>query len=89
MLPWLQSLLVPDDDRVLEAAQTAGAAVIVSGDRLLPSLGHWGEVCIVNPAEFLADRSPEYGSGGASGRAHGPLAPHGAGGSDCRARGVA
>jgi len=49
----------PDDDRVLEAAQTAGAAVIVSGDRHLLSLGHWGEVAILSPAEFLADLGPE------------------------------
>ena len=49
----------PDDDRVLEAAQTAGAAVIVSGDRHLLSLGHWGEVAILSPAAFLADLGPE------------------------------
>ena len=45
----------PDDDRVLEAAQTSGAALIVSGDRHLLSLGHWGDVAILSPAEFLAD----------------------------------
>jgi len=45
----------PDDDRVLEAAQAAGAALIVSGDGHLLSLGHWSEVAIVSPAEFLAD----------------------------------
>jgi uncharacterized protein len=49
----------PDDDRVLEAAQTAGAAVIVSGDRHLLNLGHWGEVAILSPAEFLADLGSE------------------------------
>ena len=49
----------PDDDRVLEAAQTAGAAVIVSGDRHLLGLGRWGEVAILGPAEFLADLGPE------------------------------
>lgn len=49
----------PDDDRVLEAAQTAGAAVIVSGDRHLLSLGHWGEVAILSPAVFLADLGSE------------------------------
>jgi uncharacterized protein len=43
----------PDDDRVLEAAQTAGAGFIVSGDRHLLSLGRWGEVAILSPAEFL------------------------------------
>jgi uncharacterized protein len=45
----------PDDDRVLEAAQTAGAAAIVSGGRHLLSLGRWGEVAIPSPAAFLAD----------------------------------
>ncbi|TVR17645.1 MAG: putative toxin-antitoxin system toxin component, PIN family [Nitriliruptor sp.] len=49
----------PDDDRVLEAAQTAGAAVIVGGDRHLLGLGHWGEVAILGPAEFLADLGSE------------------------------
>jgi putative PIN family toxin of toxin-antitoxin system len=49
----------PDDDRVLEAAQTAGAAVIVSGDRHLLSLGRWEEIAILTPAEFLADLAPE------------------------------
>jgi uncharacterized protein len=44
----------PDDDRVLEAVQTAGAAAIVSGDRHLLSLGRWNEVAILSPAEFLA-----------------------------------
>jgi uncharacterized protein len=43
-----------DDDRVLEAVQTAGAAAIVSGDRHLLSLGRWNEVAILSPAEFLA-----------------------------------
>jgi uncharacterized protein len=47
----------PDDDRVLEAAQAAGAAVIVSGDRHLLNLGRWGEVAILSPAAFLADLS--------------------------------
>jgi len=45
----------PDDDRVLEAAQAAGAALIVSGDRHLLSLGRWGEIAILSPAGFLAD----------------------------------
>jgi uncharacterized protein len=49
----------PDDDRVLEAAQTAGAAVIVSGDRHLLSLGRWEEIAILSPAEFLATLGPE------------------------------
>jgi uncharacterized protein len=45
----------PDDDRVLEAAQTAGAGFIVSGDRHLLSLRRWGEIAILSTAEFLAD----------------------------------
>jgi uncharacterized protein len=49
----------PDDDRVLEAAQAAGAAIIVSGDRHLLSLGRWGEVAILSPTEFLADLGSE------------------------------
>jgi putative PIN family toxin of toxin-antitoxin system len=49
----------PDDDRVLEAAEAAGAALIVSGDRHLLSLGHWGEVAILSSAEFLADLGSE------------------------------
>jgi len=49
----------PDDDRVLEAAQAAGAAIIVSGDRHLLSLGRWGVVAILSPAEFLADLGSE------------------------------
>jgi uncharacterized protein len=49
----------PDDDRVLEAAQTAGAGSIVSGDRHLRSLGRWNEVAILGPAEFLAALGPE------------------------------
>ncbi|MEX1165071.1 MAG: hypothetical protein WEB03_15980 [Nitriliruptor sp.] len=39
----------------LEAAQAAGAALIVSGDRHLLSRGRWGEVAILRPAVFLAD----------------------------------
>ena len=49
----------PDDDRVLEAAQTAGAGVVVSGDRHLLSRGRWEEIAILGPAEFLADLEPE------------------------------
>jgi len=53
----------PDDDRGPEAAQTAGAALIVSGDRHLLGLGgwgeRWGEVEILSPVEFLADLGSE------------------------------
>lgn len=49
----------PDDDRMFEAAQTAGAPVIVSGDRHLLSLGRWEEISILSPAEFLANLGPE------------------------------
>jgi uncharacterized protein len=49
----------PDDDRVLEAAQAAEAALIVSGDRHLLSLGRWGEVAILRPVVFLADLDME------------------------------
>jgi hypothetical protein len=42
-----------------EAAQTAGAGFIVSGDRHLLDLGRWGEVAIFGPAELLAALVPE------------------------------
>jgi uncharacterized protein len=48
----------PDEDRVLDAAQTAGAAVIVSGDRHLRRLGRWEEIAILSPAEFLDHLGP-------------------------------
>ena len=48
----------PDDDRVLEAAQAAGAGFIVSGDRHLLGLGRWAEIVILAPAEFLAALGP-------------------------------
>jgi predicted nucleic acid-binding protein len=57
--PPLRAADDPDDDRVLEAARTAGAGFIVSGDRHLLSLGRWGEVAILGPAEFLAALDPE------------------------------
>lgn len=44
----------PTDDRVLEAALTFGAEVIVSGDRHLLGLGRWRHVAMLSPAEFLA-----------------------------------
>lgn len=44
----------PADDRVLEAARTFGADVIVSGDRHLLDLGTWGRIEILSPAAFIA-----------------------------------
>jgi putative PIN family toxin of toxin-antitoxin system len=43
----------PDDDRVLEAAQVAGAEVIVTGDKHLLSLGTWQGIRIMSPAELI------------------------------------
>lgn len=49
------SLIVddPDDDRVLEAALSARADVIVSGDRHLLSLRTWRGIEIENATQFL------------------------------------
>ena len=43
----------PADDRVLEAAVTAGATVIVSGDRQLLRLGMWRGIQIEKAVSFL------------------------------------
>jgi uncharacterized protein len=43
----------PDDDKFIEAALVAGAEFIVSGDRHLLSLHEYGQVRIINTAEFL------------------------------------
>jgi putative PIN family toxin of toxin-antitoxin system len=43
----------PDDDRILEAAQTAHARVIVSGDQHLLSIKAWREIEILSPAVFM------------------------------------
>jgi len=43
----------PADDRVLEAAVTAGATVIVSGDRHLLRLGMWCGIQIEKAVSFL------------------------------------
>lgn len=45
----------PDDDRVLEAALTAKASTIVSGDRHLLQLKRWNDISILSPSEFLSD----------------------------------
>ncbi len=44
----------PADDRVLEAASTFGAQVIVTGDRHLLQLKSWRSIEMLSPAEFLA-----------------------------------
>jgi putative PIN family toxin of toxin-antitoxin system len=44
----------PDDDKFIECAQTAGATVIVSGDRHLLNLGQYEGIVILSPAEFVA-----------------------------------
>jgi uncharacterized protein len=43
----------PDDDRLIEAAQTAHADVIVTGDQDLLTLGHLDQIEILTPREFL------------------------------------
>lgn len=43
----------PDDDQVIAAAVTAGAELIVSGDRHLLDLVRHGEIRIVAPADAL------------------------------------
>lgn len=43
----------PADDRVLECAVAADADCIVSGDKHLRSLGRFGKIPILSPAEFL------------------------------------
>jgi putative PIN family toxin of toxin-antitoxin system len=44
----------PDDDKFIECAVAAGAAVIVSGDHHLLDLGKYGAIQILTAAEFLA-----------------------------------
>jgi len=43
-----------DDDKFIACAQTAGATIIVSGDRHLLELGKYESIAILSPAEFLA-----------------------------------
>jgi uncharacterized protein len=43
----------PDDNRVLEAAAEGDAAVIVSGDRHLLTLGTWRGIRILTPAAVM------------------------------------
>lgn len=49
----------PDDNRVLEAAVTAGASHVVTGDRHLLDLGSYERTEIVSPARFLGQLSVE------------------------------
>lgn len=43
----------PDDNRVLEAASSAQAEAIISGDAQLLELGQWNEIPVLPPADFL------------------------------------
>jgi len=43
----------PDDDKFISCALSGGARIIVSGDRDLLNLGHYGKILIMNPAEFI------------------------------------
>ena len=43
----------PADDRILECAVASKAAVIVSGDRHLTTLGSYGSIAIMTPRQFL------------------------------------
>ena len=45
----------PSDDKFIRCAESAGADVIVSGDRHLLSLKKHGDIKILTPARFLAD----------------------------------
>ena len=57
----------PKDDKFLEAAVAGEAALIVSGDRHLSSLGAYRGIPIVSPREFL-DRLASDESGSESAR---------------------
>jgi putative PIN family toxin of toxin-antitoxin system len=48
----------PDDDRLIEAALAANAAVIVTGDQDLLTLGHIGQIQVRTPREFLESFYP-------------------------------
>ncbi len=43
------------EHRILESAVTAGANVIISGDKYLPKLGLYESVVIPTLSKFLAD----------------------------------
>lgn len=52
------------DNKYLELALAAGAAVIVSSDTDLRVLNAWRGVAILSPAEFLSRRETEIGAEG-------------------------
>jgi putative PIN family toxin of toxin-antitoxin system len=43
-----------DDNRVLETALIGGALCVISGDKDLLVLGHYGQIRMLSPQEFLA-----------------------------------
>ena len=43
----------PDDNRILEAAMTARADFVVSGDKHLLALAEWKGIQVVSPAQFM------------------------------------
>lgn len=43
----------PDDNRALEAASSAQAEAIISGDAQLLELGQWNKIPVLTPADFL------------------------------------
>ena len=45
----------PDDDRILECALAANAAVIVSGDSHLLALSEWRGIPVRSPASFVKE----------------------------------
>jgi putative PIN family toxin of toxin-antitoxin system len=45
----------PDDNRVLECAQAAGAKWIVTGDRHLLAMDPWRSARVLTPASFLSE----------------------------------
>jgi len=45
----------PSDNKFLECAFAGKARVIISGDKDLLSLGHYGRIRIQTPAQFLAE----------------------------------
>ena len=43
----------PEDDVVLDTAVSAGATVLVSGDRMLLRVGRYQDIAILGPKQFL------------------------------------